>query len=63
MPYSALTSKYQHKRLIGIKLAQPVPGQRIGLAWRRDYTRPQVAEVLREAVRALKIPGLSMVAG
>jgi len=63
MPCSALTPKYQHKRLIAIKLAQPVPGRRIGLAWRRGYTRPQVVEVLREAVRALKIPGLSMVAG
>ena len=63
MPCSALTVKYQHKRLIAIKLAQPVPGRRIGLAWRRGYTRPQVVEVLQETVRALQIPGLSMVAG
>ena len=61
MPCSALTSKHQNKRLITIKLAEPVPGRRIGLAWRRGYTRPQVIEVLRESVRALKIPGLSMV--
>ncbi|MFO0698445.1 MAG: LysR substrate-binding domain-containing protein [Nitrospira sp.] len=63
MPCSALTTKYQNKRLIAIKLAEPVPGRRIGLAWRRGYTRPQVIEVLREAVQALKIPGLSMVPG
>ena len=63
MPCSALTPKYQNKRLITIKLAEPVPGRRIGLAWRRGYTRPQLIEVLREAVRALKIPGLRMVAG
>ncbi len=61
MPCSALTSKHQNKRLITIKLAEPVPGRRIGLAWRRGYTRPQVIEVLRESVRALRIPGLSMV--
>lgn len=61
MPCSALTPKYQNKRLITIKLAEPVPGRRIGLAWRRGYTRPQVIEVLREAVQALKIPGLRMV--
>jgi LysR family transcriptional regulator, hydrogen peroxide-inducible genes activator len=61
MPCSALTPKYQNKRLIAIKLAEPVPGRRIGLAWRRGYTRPRVIEVLRETVRALKIPGLSMV--
>lgn len=63
MPCSALTAKYHHKRLIAIKLAQPVPGRRIGLAWRRGYTRPQVVEVLQETVRALQIPGLSMVTG
>lgn len=61
MPCSALTSKHQNKRLITIKLAEPVPGRRIGLAWRRGYTRPQVIEILRASVRALKIPGLSMV--
>ncbi|MBH0208947.1 MAG: LysR family transcriptional regulator, partial [Nitrospira sp.] len=44
MPCSALTSKHQNKRLITIKLAEPVPGRRIGLAWRRGYTRPQVIE-------------------
>jgi LysR family transcriptional regulator, hydrogen peroxide-inducible genes activator len=39
-----------------IKLAAPAPGRRIGLAWRRGFTRPQVIEVIREAVRALKVP-------
>ncbi len=63
MPCSALTPKHQHKRLISIKLAEPVPGRRIGLAWRRGYTRPQVIEILQEAIRSLKIPGLSMVTG
>lgn len=61
MPCSALTSKHQNKRLITIKLAEPVPGRRIGLAWRRGYTRPQVIKILRASVGALKIPGLSMV--
>lgn len=60
MPCSALTPKYQNKRLIAIKLADPVPGRRIGLAWRRGFTRPQVIDVIREAVHALKIPGLRM---
>lgn len=63
MPCSALRPKYQDKGPITIKLAEPVPGRRIGLAWRRGYTRPQVVEVLREAVRALKILGLHMVTG
>ena len=63
LPCSALTPKYGNKRLIAIDLAKPVPGRRIGLAWRRGFTRPQVIEVIRDAVRALKVPGLNMVAG
>lgn len=60
MPCSALTSKYRNNRLIAIKMADPVPGRRIGLAWRRGFTRPQIIDVIRSAVRALKIPGLIM---
>ncbi|MDC8450140.1 MAG: LysR substrate-binding domain-containing protein [Nitrospira sp.] len=60
MPCSALTPKYQNKHLIAIKLAEPVPGRRIGLAWRRGFTRPQVIDVIRGAVHALKIPDLKI---
>lgn len=60
MPCSALTPKHQNKRLIAIKLADPVPGRRIGLAWRRGFTRPQVIDVIRGAVHALRVPGLKM---
>ena len=63
LPCSALTPKYQNKRLIAIKLADPVPGRRIGLAWRRGFTRPQVIDVIRGAVHALKILGLKMTTG
>lgn len=61
LPCSALTAKYQNKRLVILDLEKPVPGRRIGLAWRRGFTRPQVIEVIHAAVRALKIPGLRMV--
>lgn len=60
MPCSALTPKYRNKRLIAIKLEDPVPGRRIGLAWRRGFTRPQIIDVIRGAVHALKVPGLKM---
>jgi LysR family transcriptional regulator, hydrogen peroxide-inducible genes activator len=60
LPCSALTTKHANKRLIAIKMADPVPGRRIGLAWRRGFTRPQVINVIRSAVRALKIPGIIM---
>ncbi|MDX2252180.1 MAG: hydrogen peroxide-inducible genes activator [Nitrospira sp.] len=61
MPSSALTPKYDSARLVAISLAKPVPGRRIGLAWRRGFTRPRVIDTIRDAVHALKIPGLTMV--
>lgn len=61
LPSSALTPKYDSKRLIAIEIAKPVPGRRIGLAWRRGFTRPRVIETIQDAVHALKIPGLTMV--
>ena len=61
LPASALTSKYESNRLIAIEMARPVPGRRIGLAWRRGFTRPRVIDVIRDAVHALNISGLTMV--
>jgi LysR family hydrogen peroxide-inducible transcriptional activator len=63
LPCSALTKRHDNKRLVTIEFAKPVPGRRIGLAWRRGFTRPQVIEVIRDAVRTLKIAGLKMVTG
>ena len=62
LPCSALTSKHQHKRLATIPFADPVPERQIGLAWRRGFTRPQVIDVVCDAVRSLKIPGLKRAA-
>jgi LysR family hydrogen peroxide-inducible transcriptional activator len=62
LPASALTVKHESNRLIAIEMARPVPGRRIGLAWRRGFTRPRVIDVVRDAVHALNIPGLAMVA-
>lgn len=60
LPCSALTPKYRNKRLATVELAKPVPGRRIALGWRRGFTRPQVVNVIAEAVRELKIPELKM---
>lgn len=62
LPASALTLKHESNRLIAIEMARPVPGRRIGLAWRRGFTRPRVIDVVRDAVHALNIPGLAIVA-
>ncbi|MEQ1654604.1 MAG: LysR substrate-binding domain-containing protein [Nitrospira sp.] len=62
LPCSALTSKYENKRLVAIDLDKPVPGRRIGLAWRRRFTRPRAVDAVIDSVHALKIPGLKHVA-
>lgn len=62
LPCSALTKKHNNRRLITLTLAKPVPGRRIGLAWRRAFTRPRVIDVIRKAVQSLKIPELKMLA-
>jgi len=60
LPCSALSAKHQHKRLATIPFNDPVPERQIGLAWRKGFSRPAALDVIVEAVRALKIPGLSM---
>jgi LysR family hydrogen peroxide-inducible transcriptional activator len=60
LPCSALTKKYENKRLVSLDFTKPVPSRRIGLAWRRGFTRPRAIEALRSAVRSLKIAGLQM---
>jgi LysR family hydrogen peroxide-inducible transcriptional activator len=62
LPCSALTKKYDNKRLVTLTLMKPVPGRRIGLAWRRGFTRPQAIEAIRKSVQSLKIPELKMLA-
>lgn len=60
MPCSAVTAKHHNKRLAVVDFEKPVPERRIGLAWRKGFTRPDAVTAVREAVRALKIPELEM---
>jgi LysR family hydrogen peroxide-inducible transcriptional activator len=60
MPASAVTAKHRNDRLAVVQFAKPVPERRIGLAWRKGFARPAVIEVIREAVKAVRIPDLSM---
>jgi LysR family hydrogen peroxide-inducible transcriptional activator len=60
MPASAVTAKHRNDRLAVVEFAKPVPERRIGLAWRKGFARPAVIEVIREAVKAVRIPDLSM---
>jgi LysR family hydrogen peroxide-inducible transcriptional activator len=60
MPCSAVTAKHQNKRLVVVDFLKPVPERRIGLAWRKGFTRPDAITAIQDAVRALKIPELEM---
>jgi LysR family transcriptional regulator, hydrogen peroxide-inducible genes activator len=62
LPCSALTKKHDNKRLVALSLMKPVPGRRIGLAWRRGFTRPRVIDAIQKAVQSLKIQDLKMLA-
>jgi len=60
LPCSALTKKHKNKRLVTLKLTKPVPGRRIGLAWRKGFSRPLVVDAMKKAIHSLKIPELKM---
>jgi LysR family hydrogen peroxide-inducible transcriptional activator len=60
LPCSALSPKHEHKRLATIPFTEPVPERQIGLAWRKGFARLAALEVIEDAVRSLKIPGLVM---
>ena len=62
LPSSALTPKHQNKRLAAVPFAKPIPERRIGLAWRKGFTRPEAITVIRDSIRALRIPELEMLA-
>jgi len=62
LPSSALTPKHQNKRLAAVPFAKPTPERRIGLAWRKGFTRPETITVIRDSIRALRIPELEMLA-
>ena len=62
LPSSALTPKHQNKRLAAVPFAKPIPERRIGLAWRKGFTRPEAITVIRDSIRALKISELEMLA-
>ncbi len=62
LPCSALSPKHQHKRLATIPFHDPVPERQIGLAWRKGFSRPAALDAIVEAMQALKIPGLTMLA-
>ena len=60
LPSSALTPKYNNKRLIALPFAKPVPARHIGLAWRKGFTRPDALKAVADCISTLRIRGLRM---
>ena len=58
LPSSALVSRFATKLLRVVPFATPVPSRKVAIAWRASFDRPAAIEVLAEAVRSVKLPGL-----
>jgi LysR family hydrogen peroxide-inducible transcriptional activator len=61
LPSTAADAPAGQNRLTVVKpFAAPAPARRVTLAWRRSFPRPRAIEVLRQAVLACKLPGVTM---
>lgn len=58
VPSSALTPRYATKLLKVVPFTSPVPSRKVALAWRTSFDRPAAIDVVADAVRAVKLPGL-----
>ena len=58
VPSSALTPRYATKLLKVVPFTAPVPSRKVALAWRTSFDRPAAIDVVADAVRAVKLPGL-----
>jgi len=60
LPCSANWENYRSGLVKVIPFEAPGPSRRIALAWRKSFVRPQVIDVLTQAVKQLKRPCLKM---
>jgi len=58
VPSSALSARYATKLLKVVAFASPVPSRKVALAWRTSFDRPAAIDLVADAVRAVKLPGL-----
>jgi LysR family hydrogen peroxide-inducible transcriptional activator len=58
LPASADAPRYRSPLLKVVPFKDPPPSRRIALAWRRSFAREKAIEVLADAIRASKIPGV-----
>ena len=61
LPAAAAESRTAENRLTAVRpFTAPVPSRRVALAWRRSFPRPRAVEVVRQAILACKLPGVTM---
>ena len=61
VPAAAAEARTAENRLTAVKpFAAPVPSRRVALAWRRSFPRLRAVELIREAILACKLPGVTM---
>jgi LysR family hydrogen peroxide-inducible transcriptional activator len=60
VPSSALAPRYATKLLKAVPFTSPVPSRKVALAWRTSFDRPMAVDVLANAVRSVKVPGLKI---
>jgi LysR family hydrogen peroxide-inducible transcriptional activator len=58
LPASANSTRYRNPLVKIIPFSKPAPSRRIALAWRKSFSRPQVIEVLAQAVAQTRITGI-----
>ncbi|MCC6531390.1 MAG: LysR family transcriptional regulator [Burkholderiales bacterium] len=63
LPASADSPRFRSPLLKVVAFKSPPPSRRIGLAWRKSFAREKAIEVLAEAIRAAKVPGVTPLAG
>jgi LysR family transcriptional regulator, hydrogen peroxide-inducible genes activator len=63
LPSSALTPRYDSRRVKVIAFSSPVPSRKVALAWRTSFDRPQAVATLAEAIGAIRMPCLKMKEG
>lgn len=61
LPASAAEAKTADNKLTAVRpFVQPAPSRRVALAWRKSFPRPRAVELVRQAILACKLPGVSM---
>jgi LysR family hydrogen peroxide-inducible transcriptional activator len=61
LPSTAAEAPTLDKRLLAVKPISPgMPSRRVALAWRKSFPRRRAIELLRIAILACRLPGVTL---